>query len=108
MSFEVFLPAALCLQKPRSLCSNSMFELWRMGFVVLYLNCVIEDFQVKYLYSVILCGVCAKQVMFPNIGKMCRSRLGGFSTPEEEILVVLLHLHPRKRKTLSGYDIDLN
>lgn len=83
------MPAVFCLQKPRSLCSNSMFELLENGVLVLELNCVVEDFHVKYLCSVVPCGVCSKQVMLPNVGKMCKSRLGEFSTPEEENLVVI-------------------
>lgn len=83
------MPAVFCLQKPRSLCSNSMFELLENGVLVLELNCVVEDFHVKYLCSVMPCGVCSKQVMLPNVGKMCKSRLGKFSTPEEENLVVI-------------------
>lgn len=41
-------------------------------------------------------------------GKIYKSRWGKFSTLEEENLVILLYLCPRKRKTLSSYDIDLN
>lgn len=54
------MPAAFCLQKPGSVCLNSIFELWKIMFLVLCLNCVGEDFHVKYLYSVVQCGVCPK------------------------------------------------
>lgn len=64
------MPADFCLQEPRSLCSNLTFELLRMGFLVLYLNCVAEDFHIIYLYLVVECGVCSNQVLLPNFGKM--------------------------------------